>query len=158
MSESKLEEFAGEKLSTLLLPIGDASLLLPNVAVAEIIPFRHPRPVSGKPMWFHGTFEWRGQEIPLIAYEVLSGERAQPVPRGERIAVMNNFIGDERLPFFALVMTGLPKLLRILPEEIHRLDGDEATDYELQHVVADRHSAVIPNLEALQQAVLSQLG
>lgn len=41
-------------LTGLLVPLADRTLLLPNVVVAELIPYRAPQVTPGMPAWFLG--------------------------------------------------------------------------------------------------------
>jgi len=43
-----------ESLTGLLMPLADRVLLVPNVAVAELIPYRAPQAVQGMPHGFSG--------------------------------------------------------------------------------------------------------
>ena len=46
-------------LTGLLIPLADRTLLLPNVVVAELIPYRTPQVTPGMPDWFLGQVAWR---------------------------------------------------------------------------------------------------
>lgn len=51
MSQTVISQDA-ESLTGLLMPLADRMLLVPNVAVAELIPYRAPQAVQGMPAWF----------------------------------------------------------------------------------------------------------
>ncbi|HBZ98965.1 MAG TPA: chemotaxis protein, partial [Pseudomonas sp.] len=53
----------------LLMPLADRMLLVPNVAVAELIPYRAPQAVQGMPAWFLGQVQWRDLSLPLLSFE-----------------------------------------------------------------------------------------
>ncbi len=44
-----------DSLTGLLLPLSDRTLLLPNVAVAELIAYRNPQVAAGLPQWYLGA-------------------------------------------------------------------------------------------------------
>ena len=54
-----------DSLTGLLLPLSDRTLLLPNVAVAELIAYRNPQVAAGLPQWYLGQVAWRDLRLPL---------------------------------------------------------------------------------------------
>ena len=78
-------------LSSMLLPVEGRLLLLPGVAVAEIVTFVPPEHDGvNMPPWYLGTIHWRNQRVPLVSYEVLTGGSLPFISSHCRIAVMNN--------------------------------------------------------------------
>ena len=69
-----------ESLNGLIVPLTDQGLLLPNVAVAELVSFRITRDKPGAPNWFLGWTRWRDQQVPVVDPYVLLNEQ---VLRGE---------------------------------------------------------------------------
>ena len=65
-----LELIAGQRssLTGLLLPLGDRTLVLPNVAVVELIGQRNLVCEPGDPAWHLGWIDWRQQRLPLIEF------------------------------------------------------------------------------------------
>ena len=72
-------------LTGLLVPLADRTLLLPNVAVAELIPYRAPQTSEGMPGWFLGQVAWRDLRLPLLSFEAASDGEAK-VASGARVA------------------------------------------------------------------------
>lgn len=56
-----------DSLTGLLLPLSDRTLLLPNVAVAELIAYRNPQVAAGLPQWYLGQVAWRDLRLPLLS-------------------------------------------------------------------------------------------
>src|SRR5690606_27104198 len=81
-------ETADVSLTALLLPLGDRNLLLPNVAVVELIPYRNVQTGEGLPAWFLGQVAWRDLKLPLLSFEAASGSAAHVGP-DSRVAVIN---------------------------------------------------------------------
>ena len=54
MSQAIASQNSVSSLTGLLVPLADRTLLLPNVAVAELIPYRPPHVTPGLPSWFLG--------------------------------------------------------------------------------------------------------
>ena len=72
-------------LTGLLVPLADRTLLLPNVAIAELIGWQHGDPSSDSPPWHLRQITWRDRELPLISFEAACGS---PVVIGERARIV----------------------------------------------------------------------
>ena len=98
-------------LTGLLLPLADRYLLLPNVAIAELIGWQRD-PSSDSPPWHLRQITWRDHQLPLISFEAACGG---PLVIGERarIVILNTLGGDPALKFIALVVQGIPRSYRL---------------------------------------------
>ncbi len=145
------------ELSTLLIPVRGRQLLVPNVAVAEIIHFVAPYTMEDVPNWLLGTIDWRNQVLPLISFEAINDEpfAAREGPR--RVAVFNGLHHNERLPFYAMLSLGAPRLMRVEPEDILKENGHGLGPAESMVVSLHGENAVIPNLEFIESQVLTLL-
>lgn len=137
---------------SLLMPLQGITLVLPNAAVAEIVDYRQPEPVKDMPTWMLGLIPWRGLRVPLIAYESVLGEDV-PNPNGRlRIAIMNTLNANADLPFFGLVLGGIPSLMHADDATVTR--GNEAPNggpAVLARVDVQGESAIIPDLDGLEK-------
>jgi chemosensory pili system protein ChpC len=139
------------QIATLLIPVSGKHLVLPNVNVAEIIPFVPPTEADDVPTWYLGSFSWRNIEVPLISFEAINDEPFAARGSNRRIAILNNVIGDTAVPFCGIVTEGLPRLMRLLPEEIAD-DPDHVTGpAEMARVLVNGERASIPNVAFIQQ-------
>lgn len=138
-----------DALSTLLLPLADRQLIVPDVAVAELIGYRPGVPAGVAAPWDLGDVPWRGRELPLVSFEAACG---QTLPWGERvrIAVMHG-IGNA-LPFYALLMQGIPRTLRV-DSQLSYIDVPLAS-LELAAVVAGNEVARVPDLDGLADIIM----
>lgn len=143
------------EVATLLIPMNGKQLVLPNVTVAEVIPFTEPTPVEDAPPWYLGTFQWRNLDIPLVSYEVLNGESGVTQNRSRRIAVLNGVVDNQNLPFCAMVTEGMPRLMRVMADEISADEEAEPGPCDVGRVIVNGERAVIPNVDFLQQQVLT---
>ena len=141
------------QLTGLLLPLADRHLLLPNVAVAELIDFQRGEPASDAPTWYLRQVTWRDQQLPLISFEAACGS---PVVIGERarIVVLNTLGGDSRLKFIAMVVQGIPRSYR-LDSQLSFVDVP-ISPLERAAVQVGDHVAKIPDLLALERLVLGE--
>ncbi len=141
-----------DAIRTLIIPLQDRNLLLPNVAVAEVIPYLRPRAVADAPEWLLGVISWRGLNIPLISYDRLYGAQSEGAVGQARIAVINTVQGNGNLKFYAIVTAGIPQLKRIKTDTIQELSSDAGEGQLSQVQVADI-TAVIPDLNALETVI-----
>ncbi len=139
------------QIATLLIPVSGKHLVLPNVNVAEIIPYVTPSAEEDVPTWFLGCFVWRNTRVPLISFEAINDEPFAARGSNRRIAILNNVIGDLSLPFCGIVTEGLPRLMRLLPEEIAEDPDNIAGPAELARVLVNGERASIPNVAYIQQ-------
>jgi chemosensory pili system protein ChpC len=142
-----------QEVASLLVPLRDYLLLLPNVSVAEIVPITQVSPVSNAPAWYLGDCIWREQKVPLLSFEVLNGDTKAGVSSRARFAVLNSTGVSDDLPFIAIVTQGIPRLARVNEEEIREREGDKKP-FELMHVSWAGEDAVIPDVSRMEQAYL----
>ncbi|MEK1938967.1 MAG: chemotaxis protein CheW [Pseudomonas sp.] len=135
-------------ITGLLVPLADRTLLLPNVAVAELIPYRAPQVTAGMPAWFLGQMAWRDLSLPLLSFEAASDGQPQIRP-GARVAVINALGGRPNVKFLALLVQGIPRSLKV-GTDLARADVPLAP-LELDAVSFGEAVAKIPDLLALEQ-------
>lgn len=141
-----------DTVRTLIIPMQGCNLLLPNVAVAEVVPYMQPHEIDDAPEWLLGTISWRGLNIPLISYDRMQGLDVRNGLVQARIAVINRIRPDSGLSFYAVVMAGIPQLKRVSGDTLQEMSveggaGDPGT------VQVGDIAAVIPDLDALELAV-----
>lgn len=144
-----------DKVRSLWIPLQDVNLLLPNVAVAEVIAFRVEEVLEAGPEWLLGGLRWREQHIPVVSFEAYCGRSAPALAEQTRIVVLNTLRGDAELPFYALATTGIPRLFLADEEALgDTLDAEEyAGEHCLSAVRIGNESAVIPDLNQLHRQV-----
>ncbi|AHY41202.1 chemotaxis protein CheW [Stutzerimonas decontaminans] len=138
-----------ESLTGLLMPLADRMLLMPNVAVAELIPYRAPQTAQGMPAWFLGQVQWRDLSLPLLSFEAASSGQAQPVGNAARVAVLNAVGGRDHVKFIALLVQGIPHSIKV-DASLARADVALAP-LELDAVNLGDVQARIPDLIGLEQ-------
>lgn len=141
-----------DTVRTLIIPLAGRNLLLPNVAIAEVIPYIRPRMIAGSPTWLLGAINWRGLNIPLISFDLLHGEDIAASLSQARIAVFNSVRADSGLGFYAVLTAGIPQLKRVNADAMQEVSGECAEGILSQMQIGDIQ-AVIPDLSALESAV-----
>ncbi len=148
MSQAAITQDTSASLTGLLVPLADRMLLVPNVAVAELIPYRAPQSAQGTPSWFLGQVSWRDLTLPLLSFEAASD--GQPsTGSGSRVAVLNALGGRDHVKFIALLVQGIPRSVKVDPN-LARSDVPLAP-LELDAVNLGDVQARIPDLIALEQ-------
>lgn len=134
-------------LACLQLPLQGSTLLLPCVALAELIALPSLETLPGMPPWLLGQIRWRERTLPLLSFEALGG--GTPVaPR--RVAVLNTQGEVPGLACYALALQGIPRACRVdAGLETHGAPGA----LELAAVELGGERLGIPDLPALEQAL-----
>src|SRR5690554_6577680 len=92
---------AQDSLNGLIIPLVEQPLLLPNVAVAELVGYRLSQAAAQGPQWFLGWAGWRDQRVPVIDPRLLFGQSATDV-QAPRMVILNAVGGHSRVSFLAM--------------------------------------------------------
>jgi chemosensory pili system protein ChpC len=150
-----MSQAAVKEVRSVLIPLHELQLLLPNAVIAEVIAYQKPEPVeAGKPDWLVGTILWRGVIIPVVSFEGMLGERVvMPGHRG-RIMVMNTLNQNQKVTHIGLLVQAIPSLVRVNAENIIPLNPDDELDVLVkQQVELDLNPAMIPDLDEIERQV-----
>ena len=148
MSQAITSQNSTDSLTGLLVPLADRTLLLPNVVVAELIPYRPPQASAGLPAWLLGQIAWRDLQLPLLSFEAASDGQPQ-IGANARVAVLNALGGREQVKFIALLVQGIPRSLKV-DGNLQRA-STELAPLELDAVQLGETIAKIPDLAGLEQ-------
>lgn len=140
---------SGEEIRCVLVPVTEAELLLPNAAVAEVAAYSSPEPIAGTPDWMPGTILWRGWQVPLIHFSVLAGLAEQEDVSAARLCVIKSLIGSERMPYFALLAQGFPRLTTVDRSSMTPIENQEHSTGVAGRVLVEGSTAIIPDLDQL---------
>ncbi len=140
-------------IPSMLLPVHDKQLLLPGVSVAEIVNYSYPDCPENAPAWLLGYIQWRQMSVPLLSFEILNAQTAPNYSGVPRIAVLNNTGVDETVPFVAIVLQGIPRLLRILPQDLTEVTDVDLGAAEMAAMnTSTGETVLLPNIRVLEQA------
>ncbi|MGV8918545.1 MAG: chemotaxis protein CheW [Pseudomonas sp.] len=138
-------------LTGLILPLGDRNLLLPNVAVAELIDYQDSIADPDAPDWYLGPISWRHRTLPLLCFEATCGSRTRVGGRA-RIVVLNALGGRPNLEFIALLTQGIPRSCKV-DSQLSYVDVPLA-ELELAAVQVGDTVARIPDLVGLEELLV----
>ncbi|WP_157729791.1 chemotaxis protein CheW [Bacterioplanes sanyensis] len=143
------------RLNCLLLPLKDRNMLLPNVTVAEIVPFSHLLTTNSTVDWVLGRVDWRGVTVPVLCYEMLNKQGA-PAPNPDaRFAIINGVGAHPQMPFFALLIQGIPRIVHVHEKDLQSVEAMNMGPFDAQAVSVDNETAMIPDLDNVESTLLS---
>lgn len=145
-----------EELPTFLVPLQKNNILLPNSTVAEIIPYEPLQRIQNSPAWFLGLLSWRGVQVPVISFEMLTSAGASfslVSVASASLVICSALGGRDAVRYFALVAQALPRLMHLTPEELIETQED-TVETELLLVRLNGQPAVIPDLEYIESCLV----
>lgn len=139
-----------------ILSLNGERIILPNTAIAEIIPYVTADSLSENlqkdaPTWLLGMVAWRGVSVPLLSMETMLGSQYEQPDKRSSIAIINALGNTAGVPFFAIVTQGIPKLLQVSSDTLDLIE--ESGDHNKAaacHVVLDGDVAVIPDMDVVE--------
>ena len=140
-----------EEVQCVVIPLAHHSLLLPNVCVAEILPWRRIKALPDAPPWLVGVLGWRGEMLPVVDYEALCSN-AEPREGQARCLIVMNRSSARGAGFYALLANGLPRLVPVAAEDLEG-EGQGNGPYAALKVKLGTEQATIPDLKQIEQAV-----
>ncbi len=149
MTQAVVTDQTVAQITGLLLTLSDRLLLLPNTAVAELVAYRNVQPAENSPNWLLGQIAWRDLSLPLLSFEAASSDIPANLDNA-RVVIINAIGGRPKFRFFALLIKGIPRSVRI-EKSLQRLPDEALQNLELDAVSIDGEIAKIPDLAALEQ-------
>ncbi len=148
MTQAVVDQTASP-LTGLLLTLSDRLLVLPNTAIAELVAYRQVQAAENSPNWLLGQIRWRDLNLPLLSFEAASNDAAVVTERA-RVVIVNAIGGRPKFRFFALLIQGIPRSVRIETDLLSE-QSEMLLPLELDAVIIDGEIAKIPDLAALEQ-------
>ena len=145
---------ADKEIRTILAPLTDGYVMLPNSAVGEILTFTSPEPFKQGPPWLLGEIAWRGWQVPVINYErMLRDNGSTTITAKTRVLIMKTLGESTQVNYIGLVIQGLPRLKKVSARTLVEKQIDELPDTVFSTVSIDDLQAVIPALGDLTRTV-----
>ena len=141
-----------DSLTGLIIPLAGQPLLLPNVAVAELVGYRLGQASAQGPEWFLGWANWRDQRVPVIDPGLMLG---QPANDGEapRMLILNTVGGRPGVSFLGLRVAGIPRTTRVVRGELQAAGAGGEFVSRAVRLAGEDALLLIPDLEAMEQAL-----
>jgi len=142
-----------------LIAVGGGRLLLPNANVAEVISYSEPERIAGAPEWLLGAARWRGWRLPVLSFPQLVGWPSETAKLGAKVAVLKALGGNPRLPYFAVVSLGFPRLVSVSRDRLSAIHDMKDHPLGVQaRVQIGEDVAIIPDLLTVELLIDEALG
>ena len=145
---------ATAEIRTIMAPLTDSYVVLPNSAVAEVLAYSAPDPLKDSPAWLLGEIAWHGWQVPIISYEQLIDENLGHIPTARaRILIIKTLGESTQVNYIGLVIQGLPKLKKVTRDSLIEKQTEGLADALFSEVMIDSQEALIPELGNLTHTV-----
>ena len=135
----------------MMIPLADTHLLLPNVSVAEILPWRRIKLLPDAPPWCLGLLGWRGESVPVIQFETLNGASPNLAgSRGRCLLIMNRARRVQGRAFYCLASAGLPRIVHLTDDDLQN-QAVRLGPAEVAALIVGTETAVVPNLSFIEE-------
>ena len=142
-----------------LITVTNGRLLLPNASVAEVITYSEPEAVENAPDWLLGRVRWRGWRLPLLSFSRLAGWSNEDGHLGAKVAVLKALGGNSKLPFFAVLSQGFPRLVTVSTTAL--VESHDIKELPLgvhSRVTLNDDPAAVPDLLSIELLIQKALG
>ena len=138
------------ELSCVMIPTHQVQLLLPNVCVAEIMPWRRIKTLKDAPAWCIGLLGWRGQTVPVVHYASFADPTIEAPAMPRCLVVMNRARTSKGPAFYALAAVGLPRMVQLVADDLQNAEVELGVA-DVMQVHVGTEQATIPNLAFIEE-------
>ncbi len=150
MADSELE------LSIFIVPLQKSNILIPNELVAEIIPYEPLQRIQDSPDWFLGFLGWRGVQVPVASFEMLTIEGASfslVSVSSASLVILRALGGDQDdFSYFAIVAQAMPRLAEVSDDQLFET-GEEVQKTELAKARLAAENISIPDFDYIESEI-----
>ncbi|HMB38364.1 MAG TPA: chemotaxis protein CheW [Wenzhouxiangellaceae bacterium] len=141
------------EIRSVLVPVTDAELLMPNASIAEIVGYTSPEPIEQAPEWLLGNILWHGWQVPVVSFGMLTEQLETESAEGAKICVSKSLISNERMPYIGILAQGFPRLVTVTESALSEVP-DSSTHIAIagKAIIGDRE-AWVPDLDRIGQLV-----
>ena len=142
-------------LETLVIPLQKSTILLPQICVAEIIPYEPLQRVQKTPDWFIGLLAWRGEQVPVVSFEMLTIKRASfslVSVSSASLVVVRALEQWQDFQYYALVAQAVPQLMSINEADLFEA-GEERAVTELMKAGLGKLVVSLPDLDFIERQI-----
>lgn len=147
------------QLSVFVVTMQKQGVIIPDDNVAEIIAYEPLQRIEDTPDWFLGLLGWRGVQVPVVSFEMLTIPRASfslVSVASASLVIVRGLSDQAALPFYALVAQTRP-VQHVLTEEMLFKTGESIERTELSRVRFHNDVLSVPNLDYIEVALLNAL-
>ncbi|MFO7582440.1 chemotaxis protein CheW [Guyparkeria sp.] len=130
----------------------DLDMVVPYALIAEITDVSLPEGSIRLGRNEASMVEWRGQQVPLISIEAMNGEPVPTIGRRVRCAVLYGTDPERALPYYAVLLSGVPRSEQIMPAHIESAGPQDNALWKAVVRIGGRLTA-IPDIRMLEERV-----
>ncbi len=146
-----------KELACVMIPLAQTHLVLPNVTIAEILPWRRIKPLADGPKWCLGMLGWRGETVPVIQFESLNGGELVAAGHGRCLLIMNRARSASGRAFYALASSGLPRIVHLSDDDLQNRSV-RLGPAEVASLRVGTEPAIVPNLSFIEEQLATLRG
>lgn len=145
---------ADREIRTIMAPLTEGHVLLPNSAVAEVLSYTPPEPIKKAPAWVLGELAWHGWQVPVISYEqMINVDKRSPVTSRTRILIIKTLGESTQVNYIGLLVQGLPRLKKVTATTLVEKQTDKLSETLFSEVSVDDLHGFIPEIGKLTRVV-----
>lgn len=154
MMNSKLKD-----LSVLLFDLEQNKLILPDIAVAEIIDYqRSDAAETNQSAWYLGEIQWRNIMLPVVFLEGMNNETLLFKDQSRmKATVIHSLTPDNQMKYWAFVTSQAPKLQKVDAESLVVDSDSELGAVQRMGTELYGESVLMVDLEKVEAAIRQQL-
>ncbi len=151
---SQAKPTAAQRVRIVRLPtqMAQVELIVPYALVAEITEVILPEGKIHLSQNEAAQVEWRGQRLPLVSLEAMQGESVPTIGQRIRCAVLYGTNPDIALPYYAILLSGVPRSEEISVDSFAQVREDSAGLWFRTAELTGRRIAV-PDIRALEARI-----
>lgn len=143
-------------INAVLIALEEDSILLPNLAVADVLPKESLQKVGDGTTLLAGHVEWNGRQVPVINFETLNGAAPKhEISKRSRVTLLHS-IGGHSLETIGMMTQGYPHLVSLNREAVQpaTLRDSDRADLVIARMRISSQEVLVPDFEALEYELL----
>ena len=150
---------ASHDIRGVLISVTGGKLMLPNATVAEVITYSNPEPVADAPAWLLGRVRWRGWGLPIVSFSRMVGWSNESASLGAKVAVLKGVGNHAKMPYFAILTQGFPRLITIVDNEVTESNDPDIDLPDGVYSLCEFHGdeCVVPDLANVELQIVGVL-
>ncbi len=146
-----------ESQNSLLCQVESGVLLLPDVAVAEIIDYQPVESDDDMPTWFLGLLSWRQLDIPLVSFEALKDNTFFSQSGQLKIIILNSISQRDDFAYWGFISAEAPKMRRLTKDQVISTGDNTREEFILAKASVGGDDVLLPDLQAVEKNIADLL-
>lgn len=146
-----------QEVRSLQVPLDGMNLVIPDSVILQILNAEDISGIPDSPKWLIGVVEWQKHKIPVISFETAAGRKHDESQSSHRLLVIKSLANIEKMPFYAVSISGIPHPVRVNDENIGAVENaTNVAPVILSEVLVYGEQSSIPNFDVLEEMLISQ--